>query len=71
MEESGFWRGMVTSCVSVVLEMEIGSRMMSTTFDGDEPGCVAYLSRHGRGSCLRVCLGMVICSLNDFGDGAG
>lgn len=62
---------MVTSCVSAVLEMEIESRMMSMTFGGGDPGCAAYLPYHGRGSCLLVYLGMVICILNGFGDEVG
>lgn len=71
MEESGFWRGMATSYVSAVLGMEIESRMMSMTFGGGDLGYVAYLYHHGRGSCLRVYLGKVICLLNGFGDEVG
>lgn len=41
------------------------------TFGGDDLGCVDYLSHHGRGSCLRVDLGMAICLLSGFGDEAG
>ena len=62
---------MATSCVSVVLGMEIESRMMSMTFGGGYLGCVAYLFHHGRGSCLRASLGMVICLLSGFGDEVG
>lgn len=69
--ESGFWRGMATFCVSAVLGMEIESRMMSMIFCGGDLGCSARLCHHGRGSCLRVYLGMVTCLLSGFGDVVG